>query len=349
LTSNFIQQKIRHFIRQLFPNFWSGALSVIAIVILAWLMQKILGWAIFHASFTGSAEACKSAAGACWAVVSNRWRLMFFGLYPYSEHWRSGLACTLLIATIILSCLPALWSFKKISALWIINFILFLIVMRGGAFGLTYVPEEQWGGLTLSIFIFVGSGLIGMPLAIILALMRRSRLFLVAKGTGLLIDTIRALPLVTILFTVAVLLPIIAPDFSGTKLSRVIAAMALFFAVYQAEIIRSGIQSLPHGQEEAARALGLNYWQRMSRIILPQAFRRALPPTVSQFAINFVEVALIIIIGMFDFLASGNATYGNGEWAFAYREVYIFMALIYFVFVFSLSRYGAYLEKRIHE
>jgi len=85
----------------------------------------------------------------------------------------------------------------------------------------------------------------------------------------------------------------------------------------------------------------------MSRIILPQAFRRALPPTVSQFAINFVEVALIIIIGMFDFLASGNAAYGNGEWAFAYREVYIFMALIYFAFVFSLSRYGAYLEKRI--
>jgi len=336
-----------YLLRRLFPNVWSGFLSLMAIVALLWLGQKLISWGLVNAVFIGSAEECRTVSGACWAVVSHRWRLMFFGLYPYSEHWRSGLACILLIETIILSCLPFFWNFKRITALWLINASLFLIVMRGGILGLRVVPEEQWGGLTLSIFIFVGSGLIGMPLAIGLALMRRSRLFLVAKGTGLFIDTVRSLPLVTILFTVAVLLPIIAPDFSGTKLTRVVAAMALFFAVYQAEIIRSAIQFLPAGQDEAAQALGLNYWQRMRRIILPQAFRHALPPTVSQFAINFVEVALIIIIGMFDFLSSGNAAYGNGEWAFAYREVYIFMAFTYFVFVFSLSRYGAYLEKRI--
>jgi len=342
-----LTQQLRYSLKSLFPNIWSGALSVIAILVLIWLGQKILVWGVIEARFVGTAQDCRAAAGACWSVIANRWRLMFFGLYPYSEHWRSGLACLDLIATIILSCLPYFWRFKRLAILWMVNVSLFIIIMRGGLMGLSFVPEEQWGGLTLSIFIFVSSGLIGMPLAVILALMRRSRLFLVAKGTGLLIDTVRSLPLVTILFAVAVLLPIIAPDFSGTKLVRVVAAMALFFAVYQAEIIRSGIQSLPIGQEEAAQALGLTYWQRMGRIILPQAFRRALPPTISQFAINFVEVALIIIIGMFDFLSSGNAAYGNGEWAFAYREVYLFMAFTYFVFVFSLSRYGAYLEKRI--
>jgi general L-amino acid transport system permease protein len=155
------------------------------------------------------------------------------------------------------------------------------------------------------------------------------------------------LPLVTILFTVAVLLPIIAPGYGGTKIMRVIAGMGLFFAAYQAEILRSGIQSLPNGQEEAAKALGLSYWQRTRKIVLPQAFRRALPPTVSQFAISFKEVSLVIMIGIFDFLASGNAAYGSGEWAFAYVEVYVFMAFIYFIFVFSLSRYGAYLERRM--
>ena len=170
----------------------------------------------------------------------------------------------------------------------------------------------------------------------------------IAKTTGLFIDAIRSLPLVTILFTAALILPFVLPSFLiGDKIWRVIIGFALFFAVYQAEIIRSGIQSLPNGQEEAAKALGLSYWQRTSRIILPQAFRRALPPTINQFVITFKETSLIVIIGFFEVLASGKAAFGSGEWSFAWVEVYCFVALIYFVFVFSLSRYGVYLERRL--
>jgi len=164
----------------------------------------------------------------------------------------------------------------------------------------------------------------------------------------MLIDTVRSLPLITILFTAALILPFVLPaTLVGDKIWRVIIGFALFFAAYQAEILRSGIQSLPNGQEEAAKALGLTYWQRTSRIILPQAFRNALPPTINQFVITFKETSLIIIIGFFEVLASGNAAFGSGEWSHYWVEVYCFVALIYFVFVFSLSRYGVYLERRL--
>lgn len=333
--------------RRVFPTPLTGLVSLLALALAAWIGWTVAQWALFGAVFFGPPEACKATTGACWAVVTTRWRLMFFGLFPYEEHWRSALACLSFLVVIVLSCLPVMWRALRLSLLWITGFAIFVLLMRGGIFGLAYVGEEKWGGLTLSIFIFAATALIGMPLAIALALLRRSTLPLVARLTGLLIDTVRSLPLVTILFAVAVVLPIIAPGLSGTKLMRVIAGMSIFFAAYQAEIIRSGIQSLPVGQEEAAKALGLGYWQRMRKVVLPQAFRRALPPTISQFAISFKEVALVIIIGMFDFLASGNAAYGSGDWAFAYVEVYVFMALVYFIFVFSLSRYGAYLERRM--
>ena len=333
--------------RRLFPTPFSGFLSIVGILFCAWMSWSLFRWAVLGAVVFGTAAECQQAAGACWAVITTRWRLMFFGLYPHDEHWRSALSCFIFIAIMALSCMPRLWTFWRIVALWVVGFALFVAIMRGGVFGLSYVSEEKWGGLTLTIFVFVATVLTGMPLAVALALMRRSHLPLVSRLTGLFIDGIRSLPLVTILFSVAVILPIIAPGALGSKLGRVIFGMSIFFAAYQAEIIRSGIQSLSPGQEEAAKALGLHYWKRMRKVILPQAFRRALPPTISQFTIAFMEVALVMIVGLFDFVASGNAAYGSGEWSFANVEVYAFIALVYFIFVFTLSRYGSYLERRM--
>lgn len=334
--------------RRYFSSPLNAFLSLAGTFLIVYVGWHIFRWAILDAVFTSEtgAQACREATGACWAVIQARWRLMFFGLYPYAEHWRSAIACGVVILVGILSCLPYFWNAIRLAILWIAGFTTFILLMRGGVFGLRLVTEEQWGGLSLTIFIFAAVALIGMPLSIAFALMRRSRLPLLARTMGFIIDTVRSLPLVTILFTVAIVMPILLPSWlQGDKLYRVILGMALFFAAYQAEIIRSGIQSLPAGQDEAAKALGLTYWQRMSRVVLPQAFRRALPPTINQFVITFKETSLIIIIGLFEFLASGNAAYGSGEWAFAYIEVYVFIALVYFIFVFSLSRYGAYLER----
>jgi len=318
----------------------------------AWVLWGLLNWAVFDAVFgVENRDLCLdgSHGGACWSVIAARWRLILFGLFPFEEQWRSGVACAAIVLVAGLSCVPWFWQAKRLAITWVAGFAVFYLLMHGGFFGLTLVPPQNWGGLSLTIFIFALVALIGMPLAIVFALLRRSELPWIAMTMGLIIDTIRSLPLLSIMFTFAIVLPFVLPGWLiGDKLYRVIFGYALFFAAYQAEIIRGGMQALPAGQEEAAKALGLGYWHRISRIVLPQAFHRALPPTINQFVITLKETTLVVIIGFFDVLASGNAAFGTSEWSFAHNEVYAFVAAIFFVFVFSLSRYGAYLERRLN-
>ncbi len=342
--------RIRMLRKRYFPTPLQGLVSVVSAGLLALILWKLLNWAFLSAVFgaDGSAADCRAAGGACWSVIANRWRIIFFGLYPYAEQWRSALACVAVVAMIVLSCIPSFWRPWRLAAVWIVGTAIYYILMKGGVLGLRYVGEEQWGGLALTLFIFVATCLIGFPLSIVLALLRRSNLPVISRGTGLLIDAVRSLPLLAILFAFAVVVPFMLPGWLQTgKLYRVVFGAGLFFAAYQAEIIRGGLQGVPRGQEEAAMALGIGYWHRVGKILLPQAMRNALPATINQFVIGFKETSLVIVVGFFEILASGNAAYGTGEWTFAYREVYAFIALIYFVFTYSLSRYGAYLERRM--
>jgi len=336
--------------RRFFATPLQTLLSLVSLAIMIFVLWKLLDWAVFSAVFTtsGGPEACQAAAGACWSVIAARWRIIFFGLYPYEEQWRSALACVAVVVMTVLSCIPALWTGRRIALVWGTGTALYYVLMKGGVLGLPYVGEEAWGGLALTLFIFVTTCLIGFPLAICLALLRRSELPWISRTTALIIDGVRSLPLISILFTFAIVLPFALPQWlAGDKLYRVILGSALFFSAYQAEIVRGGMQGVPAGQEEAAMALGMSYWQRIGRIMLPQAMRNALPATINQVVISFKETSLVVIVGFFEILASGNAAYGTGEWRFAYVEVYAFIAFIYFVFVFSLSRYGAFLERRM--
>ena len=336
--------------RRYFRTPLQGAVSVVSLGLLAWLIWTMLDWALFSAVFgaKGGAEACKAASGACWSVIADRWRIIMFGLYPFDQQWRSALACLAVVAMIVLSCIPAFWSGRRLAMVWLGGTLTYYVLMKGGVFGLRLIGEEKWGGLALTLFIFTGTCLIGFPLAVVMALLRRSRLPVISRGIGIIIDSVRSLPLLAILFSFAVVLPFLLPSWAQMgKLYRVVLGSALFFAAYQAEIIRGGMQGVPAGQEEAAQSLGLGYWHRVSRILMPQAMKNALPATINQFVIGFKETSLVIVVGFFEILASGNAAYGTGEWTFAYREVYAFIALIYFTFVFSLSRYGAYLERRM--
>ncbi len=343
--------RLRRLHRDFFGSAASAAMTLACAALILALLWWVLDWAVLNATFSATATQadCAARSGACWSVIAVRWRVILFGIYPYDEQWRSALACAVVVAVIVLSCLPRFWSFGRLSLTWGLGAAVFYILMRGGVLGLAPVNEQQWGGLPLTLFIFVATGVIGMPLAIALALMRRSELPVVARVTGWIIDTIRSLPLLSILFTCAIVLPFMLPGFLvGEKLYRVVFGAALFFAAYQAEIIRGGFQGIPKGQEEAARALGLSYWPRMTRIVLPQAFRLALPATINQFVIAFMETSLVVVVGFVELLAAGNTAYRTGEWKFAYVEVYAFVAAIYFVFVFGLSRYGAYLEARMN-
>ncbi len=336
--------------RAYFSSVPKAIVSALCIALLLWMGWSLVDWAVLSATFSPDAgqQQCQAAGGACWPVVAHRWRLILFGLYPFEQQWRSGIACVVVVAMIVLNCLPALWGLGRLAIVWAGGFGLFYVLMKGGVPGLPLVREEMWGGLALTLFIFVSTCIIGMPLAIALSLMRRSEMPWIARSTGVMIDTVRSLPLLSILFVFAIVLPFVLPGWVVTeKLYRVICGNALFFAAYQAEIIRGGLQAVAVGQDEAAKALGLAYRHRVFRVLLPQAFRAALPPTINQIVIAFMETSLVVIIGFFELMASGNAAYGNAEWSFAYVEVYVFISLIYFSFVFGLSRYGAYIERRM--
>ena len=337
--------------RDYFASPLGALVTIVCVGLAALVFWKVLDWAVLNATFDPAArqEQCAANGGACWSVIANRWRLILFGIYPYEEQWRSALSIVVVIVTMLLSCTPRFWSHGKLSAIWGIGAATFYILMKGGIFGLPEVGEEQWGGLCLTLFLFVATSLVGMPLAIGLALMRRSEMPVIAKVTGIFIDSVRSLPLLTILFTFAIVLPFMLPGFLiGEKLYRVVIGGGLFFAAYQAEIIRGGFQGISKGQEEAAKALGIPYRHRISRIVLPQAFRLALPSTINQFVITFMETSLVVVVGFMELLSAGSAAYGTGDWKFAYVEVYVFISAIYFVFVFGLSRYGAYLERRMN-
>ena len=318
-------------------------------VFVVWVLSSVADWMVLDAVWrVEHRDLCGHGAGACWAVIEDRWRLIFFGLYPYEEQWRSSIACLALALTIVLSCVPKFWSVQRLPVLWLAGFSVFFALMRGGFAGLTLVTTEQWGGLSLTLFIFASVFLIGMPLAVVFALARRSSFPVIAKGMGLFIDVVRSLPLLAILFSAAVVVPILVPDWlQGSKLARVIVAFAVFFAAYQAEIIRAGLQSLSEGQEEAALSLGMPYWSVILDILMPQAFRSTLPSTINQAVITFKETSIVTVIGFFEVMASGKAVIGTDEWGAQFVEIYVFLGLVYFVFVFGLSRYGAWLEKRM--
>jgi general L-amino acid transport system permease protein len=327
--------------------------TVISLVVLAGLVYLavfLFDWAVLTAVWLSpDGQNCRAeGAGACWAVIHERWRIIIFGLYPYELQWRSALACLLIVATAIASCVPLFWRFRRLAVLWLVGFSGFTILMTGGIFGLDHVPVRQWGGLSLTVFVFSTVCILNIPTAVILVLLRQSKLPAISRSVQLIIDTVRSLPLLVVMFVSAVVLPFGLPDFLvGEKLFRVIAGFTFYVACYQAEILRGGILSLPRGHEEAAKALGLGYWHRVGLIILPQAFKVTLPSTINQIVIIFLETPLIVVIGFFEVLASGGAAFGTAEWGIAADEVYIFIGVIFFIFSFSLSRYGAHLEARL--
>jgi len=327
-----------------------SALTVAFVAAVALLAVRFLGWALVHATWDPERpELCgPDRAGACWAVIVARWRLIMFGLYPYEEQWRSALSSIVVLGTVALSCVPRFWRVKPLLALWICSFALFNWLMSGGALGLSSVPTRAWGGLSLTLYVFAFVCIVMMPTALALALLKRSRLPFVTVPLTTIIDFTRSLPLLVVLFFAAVVLPFGLPEWMvGDKLYRVIVAFAFYNACYQAEIIRAGIEALPAGQEQAAKALGFGYFGLHRHVILPQAFRITLPATINQVVIVFLETALIVVIGFFDILASGNAAFGVAQWGTTSTEVYLFVGAIFFACCLSLSKYGGFLERRL--
>jgi general L-amino acid transport system permease protein len=334
--------------KNLFGSPFDAALTVLVAWLLWQTIPPLIGWALVHATFFADDPArCREAAGACWAFITSKYRFVLFGLYPYEQQWRALIASALIVALLVASCQRRLWD-KRLVMLWLATLLIAAILMMGGVFGLVFVPTEQWGGLPLTLILSV-LGIGGaFPLAIFLALGRRSPLPVIRSLSVVYIEIVRGVPLVSVLFMASVMFPLFLPE--GITIDKVLRAQVgiiLFAAAYLAEAIRGGLQSVPRGQFEAADALGLSTAQKMRLIVLPQALRASIPPVVNQFIATFKDTSLVVIIGLYDLLTTTKTALADPPWRSYYVEAYIAAGLIYFCFCLILSRTSQRLEREL--
>ncbi len=214
--------------------------------------------------------------------------------------------------------------------------------------GIPAVESANFGGLMLSITIGVSGIAISLPIGVMLALGRQSDMFIIKILAVGFIEFIRGVPLITLLFVASVLLNFfLPPGTSFDLILRVIIMVTIFASAYMAEVIRGGLAALPTGQYEAADALGLDYWQSMQLIIMPQALKISIPGIVGTFIGLFKDTTLVSIIGLLDPVGLVTTIQGTSDWNGIVWELFIFIALMFWVFTFSMSRYSMYLENKL--
>jgi general L-amino acid transport system permease protein len=211
------------------------------------------------------------------------------------------------------------------------------------------VSEDNWGGLPITLILATFGLAFAFPLAILVALGRRSTKLPAVKTLCVVyVELIRGVPLISVLFMASVMFPLfMPPGINVNKLLRAQIAFILFAAAYLAEVVRGGLQALPKGQGEAADALGLSYWKKTAFIILPQALRLVIPPLVNTFIGFFKDTSLVLIIGIFDLLTMGKVALSDPPWQSFSTEVYIALAIVYICFCFAMSKYSRGLEREL--
>ena len=378
----------------LFNNWLSGLLTVIAVPLVLWAAWALLSW-LFAADWTlitsrpqqyvmglyPTEHAWRPLTG--WLLVSVLWGMgagiwrgaaarrvtggyalaaLALGLLPYAL-FHQDVAMPWWVRLLILGNLPALAAGFSLGIFrltghprWFILggfsvYLLFLLLLSGlpGVPGMEQVSPRQWGGLMLNLTLAVFGIVLSFPIGMILALGRRSGLPVVRLLCVVFIEVWRGVPLITLLVMSQWLAPLALPeDFPVDSVTRAAITITLFSAAYMAENIRGGLQGLPRGQAEAARALGLPGWQVTTLILLPQALRNVIPAIVGQFISLFKDTSLVYIIGMLDILEMGRSIVsGNLEFIDNGREAFVFVAVVFWMFTYTMSYISRRLETHL--
>jgi general L-amino acid transport system permease protein len=325
-----------------------GTLTIGAVLL--YILPPFLNWSLFNAVWAKDYDACHNAAGACWGVVGEKFRIIIFGRYPFEEQWRPLISTTALLALLVASCMRAFWK-PWLVILWIAVLSFFFTVMYGGTLGLSRVETDRWGGLPLTILLASLSMTMAFPIALVIALGRRSTLPAIRSVCTIYVELIRGVPLISVLFMASFMFPLLMPQgFNIDVLVRVLAGITLFAAAYMAEVIRGGLQAIPKGQIEAAATLGLSYWQTQRKIVLPQALAMVVPGIMNNFISTFKDTSLVTIVSLYELTgAMSLALNSDANWRPFKIEGYLFIALIYFLFCFSMSRYSQWIEKQVNK
>ncbi len=331
----------------LFNGWFNSALTILVTYMLWLVLPPLINWAFINSSWLPSGDQCKAGGGACWSVVSANIRFILFGFYPHELQWRPLLAVVILIALLFYSQNRNHWK-KSLFYAWMIGLFVMGVLLRGGLFGFQVVESNLWGGLPLTLLLSVFGLTAAYPVGVMLALGRQSEMPVIKSFCVVYIELIRGVPLISLLFMSSVVFPLFLPE--GMVLNKILraqVAIILFTAAYIAEVVRGGLQGVNKGQYEAADSLGLNYFQTMRLIILPQALKIVIPPSVSILISAFKDTSLVVIIALYDLLKTTQTVLSDPKWMGFSAEAYVFVALIYFVCCFAMSNYSRRLEKEL--
>ncbi len=326
------------------------ALTALSVYFLYLVVPPMLDWAFFDAVFTGAEHRneCRAiGSGACWVVVSLRFEQFMYGFYPEALRWRVNLAFVLMfvaLAPVLYDRIPG----RKYLLWFSLFYPVLAFFMLWGGLGFEPVESAKFGGFMLTVLIGMTGIVISLPLGIALSLGRHSSMPIIRSLSVCYIEFFRGVPLITLLFVASTLLNFFMPP--GTHfdlLLRVIIMVILFSAAYIAEVIRGGLAAIPKGQFEAADALGLTYPRAMRLIILPQAMKISIPGIVNTFIGLYKDTTLVVIVGLLDPLGITRATLADSKWQGLSTELYIFIAVGFFISCFAMSRYSLYLERKL--
>ncbi len=374
--------------RNLFNGWLNSLITVLLGALVIWLLYQVLGWAFTTAVWTPiptnlqilmtgrypseqvwRVQICLALLLLLFGLSAGVWGgilrsiasglaagALLLAIMPFTLQTRLVLAGLVLLvgAGFIVGSRSRHHMRRLTIALWFASPAIMVVLLRGfvGVPGLPYVDTGLWGGLLLTILLAVVGIIASFPLGVLLALGRRSKLPVVKGFCVGYIELIRGVPLITVLFMAMIMLPLFLPaNVRVDNLIRVLVAITLFSAAYLAENVRGGLQSIPNGQVEAARALGLNVFQTTLLIVLPQALRAVIPALVGQFISLFKDTSLVAIVGLAELLGIADIVIEQPAWLTVphgvHREVLLFVGLVYWIFCFSFAQISRHLETRL--
>jgi len=330
--------------RTFFSDAASTVVTLISLVLLLWGAWALLSWGLLHAVFVPDNQACRVASGACWGVISEKYRLILLGRFPYEAQWRPVLGTVLMVGGVLCIASPRFWNLKGL-AVFGASVAAMVVLMAGGMFGLDPVGTDLWGGLPLTVLLSVLGCMLAVPMGLLLALGRRSKLPVLRAVCVAYIETVRGIPLIAWLIFASFVLPLfLPPAWQLDLMLRVGATIVLFAAAYLAEVFRGGLQAIPRGQYDAAHALGLSRFQTLGRVVIPQALRMTLAPTVNIVIGVLKDTALVSVVNLYDLTGTLKLALSDPDWQIFFVETYIFVALIYLALGNGIARYGRFLE-----
>ncbi|MGB0360627.1 MAG: amino acid ABC transporter permease [Endozoicomonas sp.] len=334
-------------------NLFTSPLSTVGTLLIMYglfmTVPSMVRWLFMDATWFGASSDACDRQGACWAFITARLDQFTYGFYPVEEQWRPNLfflQLVMLVGWLVIKSTP--W--KK----WVLGYSLVLMpavswfLLHGDIFGLNKVETHQWGGVMLTLLLALCGMIASLPLGVLLALGRRSDMSVIRSLCTAYIELWRGVPLITVLFMASVMLPLFLPEeVVFDKLLRALIGIILFQSAYMAEVVRGGLQAIPKGQFEAFDSLGLSYWSGMIMIILPQAMRLVIPGIVNTFIALFKDTSLVLVIGLFDFLAIIQAGLNDPKWLGNSIEGYLFAGFVFWLFCFGMSKYSQRLEQQL--